>query len=50
MDASDLLGVQEAAHFNIWQIWHESVNAIYTVKKLSQHKVWNYLGGFMQQT
>lgn len=44
MDASDLLGVQEAACFNIWHIWHECVNGICTVKKLCPHKVWNYLG------
>lgn len=39
MDASDLLGVQESAHFNIWHIWCESVNEIYTIKKLPLHTV-----------
>lgn len=49
MDASDLLGVQEAACFNIWHIWHEHVNGIYTVKNYVHTKYGITWVGFMQQ-
>lgn len=44
MEASDLLGVQEAAHFNIWQIWRESVNGNYTAKKIISAQSMELLG------
>lgn len=44
MEASDLLGVQEAARFNVWQIWHESVNGNHIAKKIISAQSMELLG------